>query len=93
MSTGRIDFLEIKQSLADLGIEITRDDAERILKRYFCFFLQMLINGDKIYLTWVLIKKKKILFVVDHSREILKLKPKESSLELVMFEVVASVRD
>ncbi|KAG7239943.1 hypothetical protein INR49_028138 [Caranx melampygus] len=29
---GRIDFMEIKQSLADLGIEITKEDAEKILK-------------------------------------------------------------
>ncbi|GLD49583.1 calcium-binding mitochondrial carrier protein SCaMC-1 isoform X1 [Lates japonicus] len=30
---GRIDFMEIKQSLADLGMEITKEDAEKILKR------------------------------------------------------------
>uniref|UniRef100_A0A4W6F4J4 Solute carrier family 25 member 24 n=1 Tax=Lates calcarifer TaxID=8187 RepID=A0A4W6F4J4_LATCA len=29
---GRIDFMEIKQSLADLGMEITKEDAEKILK-------------------------------------------------------------
>lgn len=37
-STGRIDFMEIRQSLADLGIEITKEDAEKILKRYVSLF-------------------------------------------------------
>ncbi|KAG7463172.1 calcium-binding mitochondrial carrier SCaMC-1-like [Solea senegalensis] len=29
---GRIDFLEIKQSLADLGVDISQENAEKILK-------------------------------------------------------------
>uniref|UniRef100_A0A665VBQ7 Solute carrier family 25 member 24 n=1 Tax=Echeneis naucrates TaxID=173247 RepID=A0A665VBQ7_ECHNA len=29
---GRIDFMEIKQSLADLGVEVTKEDAKKILK-------------------------------------------------------------
>ncbi|XP_061594619.1 mitochondrial adenyl nucleotide antiporter SLC25A24-like [Cololabis saira] len=29
---GRIDFMEIKQSLADLGLDVSREDAERILQ-------------------------------------------------------------
>lgn len=37
-STGRVDFMEIKQSLADLGLQISKEEAEKILQRYFCLF-------------------------------------------------------
>lgn len=36
--TGRIDITEIKQSLAELGLDITKEDAEKILKRYLLSF-------------------------------------------------------
>uniref|UniRef100_A0A3Q4N4W3 Solute carrier family 25 member 24 n=1 Tax=Neolamprologus brichardi TaxID=32507 RepID=A0A3Q4N4W3_NEOBR len=32
---GRIDITEIRQSLADLGLEISKEHAEKILQRYF----------------------------------------------------------
>lgn len=32
--TGKIDCMEIKQSLADLGLDITTEEANKILKRY-----------------------------------------------------------
>lgn len=35
-STGRVDAMEIKQSLADLGLDISTEEAQKILQRYFC---------------------------------------------------------
>lgn len=35
-STGRVEFMEIKQSLADLGLDISIEEAQKILQRYFC---------------------------------------------------------
>lgn len=32
--TGRIDFMEVKQSLADLGLDISKEEAEKILNRF-----------------------------------------------------------
>lgn len=31
--TGRIDYMEVKQSFADLGMEINQEDAKKILQR------------------------------------------------------------
>ena len=33
LPSGRIDHMEIKQSLADLGLDITKEEAEKILQR------------------------------------------------------------
>ena len=33
--TGKVDFMEIKQSLADLGLDISQEEAQKILQRYF----------------------------------------------------------
>lgn len=30
--TGRIDYMEIKQSLAELGMDISKEEAEKILQ-------------------------------------------------------------
>lgn len=42
LSTGRIDITEIRQSLADLGLEISKEHAEKILQRYFSLFIYFL---------------------------------------------------
>lgn len=41
--TGRIDFTEIKQSLADIGLDISKEEAEKILQRYFMLLMLLLL--------------------------------------------------
>uniref|UniRef100_A0A665VBE5 Solute carrier family 25 member 24 n=1 Tax=Echeneis naucrates TaxID=173247 RepID=A0A665VBE5_ECHNA len=49
---GRIDFMEIKQSLADLGVEVTKEDAKKILKRYFCLFYSCIDVDGTMTVDW-----------------------------------------
>lgn len=51
--------MEIKQSLADLGLEISQEDAQKILQRYCrsAYFVAAFLSGKSPCRTWCALKE------------------------------------
>ena len=69
--TGRIDFMEVKQSLADLGLDISKEEAEKILNRllyYYSYFVTALNSVRSLCSCAPLELRENTLFLLHRSK-------------------------